>query len=111
MLLIGVAPIQALTFLRQSNPELSILPQDIYNQNAIIRQVICIGQSATKALFSHLIKKGIYHRVLTINNRLTGLFISCPESIKHLQSNFDVILVDNTYSTNRFNMPLIDVIG
>ena len=100
-----------MTFLRQNNNELSLIPRDIYNQNATIRRVIRAGYSATEALLNYLIKKGVYHRVLTINNRLTGLFIACPESIQHLQSNFDVILVDNTYSTNRFNMPLMDVIG
>ena len=68
-------------------------------------------QLLVKALLDYLIKKGIYHRVLTVNNRLSGLFIAYPDSIKHLQSNFDVILIDNTYSTNRFNMPLMDVIG
>ena len=69
------------------------------------------GHLATEALLNHLVKKSIYHRVLTTNNRLSGLFIAYPESIKHLQSNFDVILIDNTYSINRFNMPLMDVIG
>ena len=44
-------------------------------------------------------------------NRVEALFIACPSSIKHLQNNQDVILVDNTYSTNRFNMPLMNTIG
>ena len=88
-----------------------LIPRDIYNQNAIIRRSIRAGHSATEALLNHLVKKSIYHRVLTTNNRLSGLFIAYPESIKHLQSNFDVILIDNTYSTNRFNMLLIDVIS
>ena len=100
-----------MTFLRQNDNELPLIPRDIYNQNAIIRRGIRAGYTATQALLNYLIKKGIYHRVLTSNNRLIGLFIACPESIKHLQSNFDVILIDNTYSTNRFNMPLMDVIG
>jgi hypothetical protein len=45
------------------------------------------------------------------SNRLKGLFIACPESIQYLQSHHDVLLIDNTYSTNRFNMPLMDIIG
>jgi hypothetical protein len=42
---------------------------------------------------------------------LKGLFIACPESIEYLQAHHDIILIDNTYSTNRFDMPLMDIIG
>ena len=73
-----------MTFLRQNNPDLPLIPRDIYNQNATIRRAIRAGYSATKALLDYLIKKGIYHRVLTVNNRLSGLFIAYPDSIKHL---------------------------
>jgi hypothetical protein len=45
------------------------------------------------------------------SNRLKGLFIACPESIQYLQSHHDVLLIDNTYSTNRFDMPLMNIIG
>lgn len=100
-----------MTFLRQNTPDLHVIPRDIYNQNAQIRRVLR-GQSATEALLKHLQERGIYHRVLVgSNNRLLAPFIACPGSINHLQTNFDVILVDNTYSINRFDMPLIDVIG
>jgi hypothetical protein len=39
------------------------------------------------------------------------LFIACPESIVYLQSHHDVLLIDNTYKTNRFELPLMDIIG
>jgi hypothetical protein len=45
------------------------------------------------------------------SNRLKGLLIACPESIQYLQSHHDVLLIDKTYSTNRFDMPLMDIIG
>jgi MULE transposase domain len=35
----------------------------------------------------------------------------CPQSLQYLQSHHDVLLIDNTYSTNRFDMPLIDIVG
>ena len=34
-----------------------------------------------------------------------------PKSLKHLAQNPDVLLMDATYKTNRFNMPLVDTIG
>ena len=37
--------------------------------------------------------------------------IRCPESLKHLQSHHGVILIDNTYRNNGFNLPLMITIG
>ena len=61
----------------------------------------------------HLETSGIMHHILKDldSNRLKGLFITCPESVQYLQYHHDVILIDNTYSTNRFDMPLMDIIG
>jgi hypothetical protein len=69
--------------------------------------------SVIEALIRHLETSGIKHNILKDqdSNRLKDLFIACPESIQYLQSHHDVLLIDNTYSTNRFNMPLMDVIG
>jgi len=101
-----------LTFLSQHDPDTPIIPRDIYNHNAAICRELQAGQSPTEALLSHLIASGIKHHVLLgPGNRVKGLFIACPSSIKHLQTNQDVILVDNTYSTNRFDMPLMNTIG
>ena len=90
-----------------------VIPQDIYNYNALLRRDLRQGQCATKALIRHLETSDIKHNILKDpdSNRLKGLFITCPESIQYLQSHHDVILINNTYSTNRFNMPLMDIIG
>ena len=71
------------------------------------------GHSATEALIQHLETSGIMHHILKDldSSRLKGLFIACPESIQYLQSHHDVLLIDNTYSTNRFDMPLMNIIG
>jgi hypothetical protein len=90
-----------------------VIPQDIYNYNALLRRDLRQGQSATEALIRHLETSGIMHHILKDldSNRLKGLFITCPESVQYLQYHHDVILIDNTYSTNRFDMPLMDIIG
>jgi hypothetical protein len=46
-----------------------------------------------------------------MENQLQSIFIVCPESLQHLQRNYDVILIDNTYRTNYFNLPLMVTIG
>jgi hypothetical protein len=102
-----------LTYLRHIASETPVLARDIYNYNASIRRELRKGQSSTEALIQYLQDQGIKHYVLKDKEtgRLQGLFIAYPESIQYLQSHHDVVLIDNTYSTNRFNMPLIDVIS
>ena len=99
--------------MRHREPQLPVLPKDIYNYNATLRREQRQGHSSTEALLLHLDNKGIYYQVLQdeTTNRLRGIFIACPESIQHLQSHHDVLIIDNTYSTNRFDMPLMDIIG
>jgi hypothetical protein len=102
-----------MTFLQGLVPKTPLLPRDIYNQNSLIRRVLCQGYSATEALRKHLEAQGIKHDILKEDgtDRLKGLFWAYPESIKYLQSHHDVLLIDNTYRTNRFEMPLMDIIG
>ena len=110
-------PRQTLTLLRRTVPESPVLPQDLYNLRAAIRRDLRQGQSLIDALLLYLENKGTYCRPLVSQpldnsaSRLEGLFIACPESIEYLQSHHDVLLIDNTYSTNRFEMPLMDMIG
>ena len=106
-------PRQTLTHLRRTAPESPVLPQDLYNLRAAIRRDLRQGQSPIDALLLYLENKGTYCRPLVNSgtSRLEGLFIACPESIEYLQSHHDVLLIDNTYSTNQFDMPLIDVIS
>jgi hypothetical protein len=79
-----------------------LIPQDLYNYNALCRRDIRQGFSATEALIRHLETSGIKHHVLKDPdfNRLKGLFIACPTSIQYLQSHHVVLLIDNTYSPN-----------
>jgi hypothetical protein len=109
----GIRPQQTLTFLRQSDPTTLIQPRDLYNQNAAFRRDIQQGKSSTEALIQHLQQSGIKHAILKDpeTRRLKGLFIACPESIEYLRNHHDVLLIDNTYKTNRFELPLMDIIG
>ena len=46
-----------------------------------------------------------------LENQTRHLFIAYPDSIQLTQTNQDVVLVDNTYKTNKFDMPLLHMIG
>jgi hypothetical protein len=70
------------------------------------------GLSTTNALIEYLKDRNIYYEVLPDDDRMTEhLFIALRESIKLALQNQDVILVDNTYKTNKFNMPLLHMVG
>jgi hypothetical protein len=85
---------------------------DIYNLNASFKREQRKGLSANDALILHLKAKNIHYKVnITIENRTEHLFIAYPQSIQLAQANQDVVLVDSTYKTNKFDMPLLHMIG
>ena len=76
---------------------------EVYNYNALFRRDECQIQSPTEALLQHLESSGIKHNILKdpTDQPLKGLFIALSESIIYLQLHRDMILIDNTYETNR----------
>jgi hypothetical protein len=86
-------------------------PYDIYNLNASFKREQRHGLSANDALIQHLKDKGIHYKINILENRTRHLFIAYPQSIQLAQANQDVILIDNTYKTNKFDMPLLHMIG
>jgi hypothetical protein len=90
----------------------SFQPYDIYNLNASFKREQKHGLSANDALLQHFKDKEIHFKInITATNRTRHLFIAYPQSIQLAQTNQDVILVDNTYKTNKFDMPLLHMIG
>ncbi|KAI0994999.1 hypothetical protein K3495_g13182 [Podosphaera aphanis] len=70
------------------------------------------GLSANDALMQQLQNSNIHHKInVSSNNRIQHLFIAYAQSIELTKTNQDVLLVDTTYKTNRFHMPLLHMIG
>lgn len=87
-------------------------PQDIYNLNAALKREQRHGLSANDALIQHLKNNQIHFKInITVQNRTQHLFIAYPQSIQLAQTNQDVVVVDSTYKTNKFDMPLLHMIG
>jgi len=85
---------------------------DIYNLNASFKREQRHSLSANDALIQYLKDKGIHFKInVTLENQTRHLFIAYPQSIQLAQANQDVVLVDNTYKTNKFDMPLLHMIG
>lgn len=45
------------------------------------------------------------------NHHLTHLFFARHDAIDIYRNNYDVVLMIYTYRTNRFNMPLFNIVG
>ena len=85
---------------------------DIYNLNASFRREQLYGLSANDALLQYLKEKGIHFTIqVTPQNQTKHLFIAYPDSIRLAETNQDVVLVDSTYKTNKFDMPLLHMLG
>ena len=67
--------------------------------------------SINDALIQHLKDKGIYYKINTLENQTRYFFITYPQLIKLTQANQDIILVNNTYKTNKFDILLFYMIS
>ena len=107
----GVAPKHIKTYLRQYCNS-NATQQDIYNCVAATRRRLCQGQNTIHALANELDKEGFWSRMqFDADGRVTAVLFAHPDSLKYLQAYPDVLLLDCTYKTNKYGMPLLDMIG
>jgi hypothetical protein len=86
--------------------------QDIYNRIADARRDACEGQSPIHALASQLDKEGFWSRIqLAPDGRVTAVLFAHPDSLDYLRTYPELLLLDCTYKTNKYGMPLLDMIG
>ncbi|XP_077221058.1 PKS-NRPS hybrid synthetase cheA-like [Tasmannia lanceolata] len=107
----GIQPHQMLTSLRRSNPQLLAISRDVYNCTAKIRKDILAGRTPIQALLDELADGGFYYSVEYDEGRLTHLFFAHSKSITLRRSYSNVFVMDCTYKTNKYKMPLLDVVG
>ena len=64
------------------------------------------------ALINQLDQEGFWNRMqVDSEGRVTAVLFAHPESLTYLQAYPDLLLLDCTYKTNRYGMPLLDIIG
>jgi MULE transposase domain len=88
------------------------MAQDIYNVRKELRWENLKGKQPIEALLEEL-QKGqyiFYFKTDTINH-ITHLFFAHPKSIETLNLFPDLILLDCTYKTNKFKLPLLNIVG
>uniref|UniRef100_A0A1Y1NIF4 MULE transposase domain-containing protein n=1 Tax=Photinus pyralis TaxID=7054 RepID=A0A1Y1NIF4_PHOPY len=107
-----IHPKEIQIYLREQGiPNLTIR-QDIQNRIAETRREICEGQSAIHALINQLEEESFWSRIrFDDKGRVMSVLFAHPQSLEYLQAYPDVLLLDCTYNTNKFNMPLLDMVG
>lgn len=100
------------TYLRQTSDTLTT-QKDISNYIMKSRQDLLNGQSSIQALATQLDTEGFWSRIRfdSETKQVTAVLFAHPKSLAYLQAYPDLILLDCTYKTNKYGMPLLDIIG
>ena len=86
--------------------------QDIYNQIAEIQQDSHEGQSPSHALTNQLEEKGFWSHVQYGPERhITSILFAHPKSLIYLRAYPKILLLDCTYKTNKYGIPLLNIIN
>jgi hypothetical protein len=108
----GAAPKKILTALRQSNPDTLVAASDIRNDRKIIRANYLKGRPPIEALLDDLsTPEWTFDVKRDINNHVEYLFFTHEKQIELLLANPDVLLMDCTYRTNKYKLPLLHILG
>lgn len=116
----GVGPAETYTFLKQAYPEMRLVMKDIYNARDKIKLQNLGGRSRIQTLMDELEnakdeknneKWNFESRKNKETGELTGLFFSLIDSTRLWYQYSDVIHIDATYKVNRFNVPLLSIVG
>jgi hypothetical protein len=86
--------------------------RDIYNCIAAGKRALAEGQSHIHALAEELNKQGFWsHICLDESDTVTAVIFSHPDSLAYLEAYPEVLIMDCTYKTNKYRMPLLDIVG
>jgi hypothetical protein len=108
----GVSPRQILALVRRTLGETPLQPRDIYNALDKERYLDLQGKSRLESLVGDLTASNWSWEMKTsVAGEVTHFFFATPASIELLRDYPEVILMDCTYKTNRFGMPLLVVVG
>jgi hypothetical protein len=106
----GLAPKEIQTLVRQSGSLAT--RQDIYNRIADVRRDACEGQSPIQALANQLDKEGFWSRIqFAQDGRVIAVLFAYPDSLAYLYVYPELLLLDCIYKTNKYGMPLLNMIG
>ena len=108
----NVKPSQILLQLRESDSGTLAVNRTINNTINKIRQQELLGRSPIEALLGFLKESNwVWDVAVDASGAIQQLFFAHPGSIHLARINHHVALLDATYKTNRYKLPLLHVIG
>ncbi|OJD24343.1 hypothetical protein ACJ73_04300, partial [Blastomyces percursus] len=110
----AVPPCSIRTVLNKRFQRVPLTARDIYNINAELLRGELKGRTPTQALIDELTSQKDQHIIADWKkddeNRITHLALFRKQSIEYLRDNHDILLLDCTYKTNRYRLPLQSII-
>ena len=108
----AVRAAQTLARINADNPYCSIAERDIYNQHQSAMRLRLNGKTRTQYLLD-MLQSDEYEKdyLKDTDNRLTHLFFAHDKVLQIFKANPDAILLDCTYKTNEFDLPLLNMVG
>ncbi|XP_022025098.2 protein FAR-RED ELONGATED HYPOCOTYL 3-like [Helianthus annuus] len=102
-----------LAAIKEQNPHNVSTRNTIYNARAKLGRMEQVGETPMQILFDWLEKVGFvfYHRTSQNGERVEDVFFIHPESNMLWRAFPHMLLIDSTYKTNRYKMPLVQIIG
>jgi hypothetical protein len=112
MRLAGSMPKQIMTALRQDEPSTFITACDVRNECNAARVEYLSGRSPIEALLDELSTPEWIFKLKNDNeNRLQNLFFMHQKQKYLFRAHPDILMMDCTYRTNRFRVPLLHIVG
>lgn len=108
----GLQTSQTLSQMRIDNPSICLGKRDIYNARALIHRQKLRQMTPIQALMEHLSKpewRMQYQK--NAADQITHLFLCHEASFDLIRSNPQVLLMDCTYKTNQYKLPLLIITG
>ena len=114
--IMGVPTSRTTALLNRPGGALKVKHRDVYNLTAASRREARRGMPAPEAFLKQLeeeTNKGqiYFDKTLDDKGHISRLVIADRRSIRYLNINPDVLMLDCTYKTNKFGMPLLDIVG
>lgn len=109
----NVKPRDILSTLKKQNVNNLSTIKTIYNADEKFRRTKLGGRSQMQVVMDFLDCNGFVHesRANSSTNELEDLFFAHPKSLEIWRAFPHVLLMDATYSTNRYGMPLLEIVG
>ncbi|RAW19784.1 hypothetical protein PC110_g23774, partial [Phytophthora cactorum] len=99
--------------IRQAHPDTLITAKDIANHKSEDRRVALADDTSTEILLKELTSHAFFfkYEVHSDTSRLKYLFWFHPDIKQYYKWNSNVLVMDCTYKTNVYDLPLLNIIA